>query len=108
LWIRHMMCIVISCCTTKFSSEWDIKQQTHFLNVLQKHLFTQTIGEAGCPCVRASIGMSFHSTLKSFNLEVKVISEGMYTFSKASCRKRNCCIINLEKSIQNDELFVLR
>jgi hypothetical protein len=32
--------------------------------------------------VYVPVGMSFHSTLKSFNLEVKVIREGMYTFER--------------------------
>ena len=42
------------------------------------------VGEAGCPWVLASIGTSCHSILKSFNFEVKVIKDGIYTFSKAS------------------------
>jgi hypothetical protein len=34
----------------------------------------------GCPWVRASIGMFAQSVLRSFNFDVKVIKEGIYTF----------------------------
>jgi hypothetical protein len=47
-----------------------------------------------------------HSTL-IFNLEVKVIREGMYTFSNASFVERGIAI-DVLKSVKMDELFVLR